>query len=232
VTEQPLDQRVAKWTGWCENTIANSVLTMFLQRYAWLEVGKILEDNAGALPDSYWWEFMQDTYGTTQAVAVRRQADTHPDVASLGKLIEEIRGDASRITREFWLGLWDVGDDQIKRHVAERAWEEHYAGNVGAHLDAAIPTADLDALTEGAANVKRYVDKHVAHAEAVPAGVTLTFEELHAAVDVIGDLFKKYSNLLTAGSYVQLEPVIQYDWKAAFTMPWLRADAPQGLRSP
>ena len=49
----------------------------------------------------------------------------------------------------------------------------------------------------------------------------MTLEEIHAAIDMIGDLFKKYYNLLTAGSYVQLEPVMQTDWKAVFRVPWM-----------
>lgn len=88
------DQRIAKWQGWIDGTIKNNVLTMHLQRDAWRKVSKMLQDN-GQLPESYWWEFMRDTYATTQAVAVRRQADTHKDVASLGKLIEEVTEDPS-----------------------------------------------------------------------------------------------------------------------------------------
>jgi len=80
--------------------------------------------------------------------------------------------------------------------------------------------------------VKRYVDQHVAHADAVPAEVTLTLDEVHAAIDVIGDLHKKYWNLLTAGSYVQLEAAIQHNWKAAFQVSRMRADAPDDLRRP
>ena len=232
MADQPIDQRVAKWKRWCEEMIDPDVLTMYLRRYAALEVGKILEDNDDQLPESYWWEFMGDTYGTTQAVAVRRQADTHRDAASLGKLIEQIRDDASLITRDFWLGLWRFEDDRfgLKRTMAEQSWDEHYGGRVRSHLDPAIPTKDLETLTTGAAKVKRYVDKHVAHAEPVSAHGTLTFGEIHAAIDVIGDLFKKYWNLLTAGSYVQLEPAIQHNWKAAFQVPWMRADAPDELR--
>jgi hypothetical protein len=205
---------------------------MHLHRYAWREVVKILEDNREQLPDSYWWEFMRDTYATTQAVAVRRLADTHRDAASLGKLIEEISGEASKITRAFWLGLWTFEDDRfgIKRSMAEKAWDEHYGGDVGTHLDPAIPTADLETLTTGAADVKQYVDQHVAHAQAVPAEVTVTLDDVHAAIDLIGLLFKKYYNLLTANSYVFLEPAIQHNWKAAFQVPWMRGDAPNDLR--
>ena len=49
---------------------------------------------------------MLDTYMTTQAVAIRRQADIRKDVASLGRLLLELRGNADRLTRDFWVGLW------------------------------------------------------------------------------------------------------------------------------
>jgi hypothetical protein len=107
-------------------------------------------------------------------LAVRRQADTHKDVASLGKLIEEIRDDPSRITHEFWIGLWDDSDPWMLRE-AERGWTDRFAGSVCRHLDLAIPSADFDALTAAAATVKAYVDQHVAHADssAVPASQLL-----------------------------------------------------------
>ena len=43
-------------------------------------------------------------------------------------------------------------------------------------------------------------------------------------IDVIGDLFRKYYNLLTASSYAFLVPVIQHDWLAAFRVPWMPTD--------
>jgi hypothetical protein len=121
------DDRIEKWTRWMEGTTESNVLTMHLQRDTWREVSKLLEDN-GQLPKSYWCEFMRDTYGHTQAVAVRRQADTHKGVASLGRLIVEIRDDPSPVTREFWLGLWGDLSDPIDRHFAERTWADQYGG--------------------------------------------------------------------------------------------------------
>lgn len=83
---------------------------MNLRRHAWEEVSGILQRHGG-LPDSYWWDFMVETYATTQVMAVRRQADSHRDVVSLAKLLEPIAPDAERITRDFSLGLWKRGDD-------------------------------------------------------------------------------------------------------------------------
>jgi hypothetical protein len=90
-------------------------------------------------------------------MAVRRQADLHPDVASLGKLLSEVSQDVKRLTPEWW--SIDERDDY------ERASARHqFIGTVG-HLDPAIPAADLVRLTDGSEVVKRHVDKHIAHTE-------------------------------------------------------------------
>jgi hypothetical protein len=79
-------------------------------------------------------------------------------------------------------------------------------------------------LIVAASKVKIYVDEHIAHAEAsaVATDVTLNLNDIHAAIDVVGDLFKRYYSLLTASSFGSLVPVIQHDWKAVFREPWLR----------
>jgi len=53
----------------------------------------------------------------------------------------------------------------------------------------------------------------------------LTLEDVHDAIDVIGHLFSKYSNVLTASSWVFLVPAIQTDWLALFREPWVRPGA-------
>jgi hypothetical protein len=77
-------------------------------------------------------------------------------------------------------------------------------------------------LTAGAVKVKDYVDEHLAHSDAGPRADLPTFNDLDAAIDRIGDLFKKYVNLLTASSYYSLVPVIQHDWEAIFRQPSIR----------
>lgn len=231
------DQRIEKWAGWIDGTIKNNVFVMHLQREAWKDVSEILAANPG-LPESYWWEFMRDTYATTQAVAVRRQADLTRGVASLGKLIEEIGDDPSRVTKAFWLGH-NEGADAYWLRVAEKAWGDDFGGDVDAHLDPSVPTADLVALTDVGDSVRHYVDKHVAHADASAPEVTLTLGDIHDAIDVIGRLFSKYSNLLTGVAWASLVPAIQHNWKAAFAVPWMKprqrdpsGDTPTGSDAP
>jgi hypothetical protein len=105
--------------------------------------------------------------------------------------------------------------------VANRGFDEQFAGQVGDHFDPAIAEADLQLLAANAKAVRRYVDQHVAHADARPTAGLPTFAELDAAIDTIGKLFQKYANLLTASSWPILVPAIQHDWLAPFRVPWI-----------
>jgi hypothetical protein len=95
------------------------------------------------------------------------------------------------------------------------------------HLNPERTQNDLNHLLEGAAPVPRYVDKFVAHSEyrgMEPAEVKLRFNDIHDAIDVIGELFQRYHLLFTAADMVDLVPVIQHDWLAPFRQPWIRHD--------
>ena len=213
-------QRLEKWTSWISGRIKDEVITMHMHWETWSHVQKMLAANP-ALPNSYWWAFMSDTYGITQAVAVRRQLDTHRDVASLGKLVSEIAEEPEIVTRSFWLRLRDT-DHPIDVQLADESWRHTFGGEVRDHLDPAIPKADLDAARRASEGVRKYVDQHLAHSDrqAVPAPVP-SVPELHYAIDVIGHLFKKYATLLTASDWITLVPIVQYDWMALFREPWM-----------
>jgi hypothetical protein len=58
----------------------------------------------------------------------------------------------------------------------------------------------------------------------VTVEVTLTLQDIHDDIDLIGQLFQKYYNLFTAAAMVKLVPVIQHNWKAVFREPWMRSD--------
>lgn len=152
-------------------------------------------------------------------MAVRRQADRNPRVVSLGRLIDEISKDAQRISKAAFIDLWT---DPRRHSEAEALFDERFGGGIGDHLDPAIPRQDLEALERSAEGLTAFVDQHVAHSDAKAVGGLPTFNDLDAAVDQIGDLFAKYTLLLTAAGMVTLVPVIQHDWEAVFRQPWMR----------
>lgn len=207
---------------------------MHHHRQIWRGIAQITNDH-GALPPSAYWQHYFDVYADAQASAVRRQADTHRDVASLAKILSEITGDFRRLTPEWWISLWAFeGGNGHERAFARRQWDDEFGGAVSDHLDPAIPTADLDRLTEASASVRSHVDKHIAHSEdpgtvpedpgSTPPVEAPTLNDVHDAIDVIGDLFRRYYSLFTASGMVTLEPQIQHDWHAPFREPWIRGD--------
>jgi hypothetical protein len=227
-----VDHRVAKWKRWIDGPIKASVITMHHHRQIWRGLAQVIEKH-GSLPGSAYWEHYFDVYAETQAMAVRRQADLHRDVASLGKLLSEVSEEARHLTPEWWIGLWSIDEgDDFERALARRQWNDAFGGAVGVHLDPAIPAADLKRLTEGSEAVRQHVDKHIAHSEdpgpvtkdpgKTAPGDTLTLNEVDDAIDLIGEVFTRYYSLFEAADMVSLEPVIQHDWLAPFREPWIR----------
>jgi hypothetical protein len=243
-----VDDRIKEWRRWLEEVISDDVYRMHLERATFERIGEI----AGANPKlretkSYFWDFLFRTYSKNQAVAVRRQADTRPHVATLGRIIHEIAAQPDLITREFWVGLWGSPENppderEHMKGVGEKAWDEHYGGETGDYLDPSIPGGDLAKLRHGSRRVKDYVDRNVAHLdarmvpkagqrEAKPPGAPtkkggdLQLGEVHDGIDLVGSLFTKYGNLLTASTWVDLTPTLQHNWEAVFHFPWIEEDA-------
>lgn len=214
-----MDSKIEKWRRWLENEIQPEVMNMNLHRAVFQEVAAIIEANK-SLPPSYWFDFSSEMYATSQAVAVRRQAEVGPRVITLARLIHEIGNNAGLLSREFWTGLWgDTAGAQLG--IAHGAFTEQFAPDGGDQLDAAIPTADLAELGRVAEVVKTYVDQHIAHNDARPRDGFPTFADLNASIDLLGTLFAKYANLLTAAMWPILVPQIQHNWKAIFRQPWI-----------
>ena len=220
------DSKIEKWLRWFEAPIFPEISAIYLHRHAFRTVRDMVQSN-GELPGSYFFEYIEDTYAVTQSVAVRRQAECTSRVKTLGRLIGEVEQDAARITRDFWIGLW-TNEGMVRDGIADRGWTTKWAGDVGDHLDPAIPARDLELLTTGAEKVADYVDQYLAHADARPKAGLPTFADLDAAIDLLGDLYAKYGNLLTASVYPMLVPKIQHNWLAVFQQGWM----PPGWEEP
>ena len=205
------DPRIEQWTTWLDREIRPDLHRMHLHRFAWNEVAKLIGDN-NELPDSYWWEYMVDTYVTTQAVAVRRQADTTRNTASFARLLMDVRKGASAITRTYWVTL-TAPEDDMDRILALRSWDEQFGG--GDRLDPALPERDRATLLAAADSVKKYVNDNIAHFSPDPVArdVTLNVADVHEAMDALAELYHRYYVLLTGVNLATLTPVLQHAFR-------------------
>jgi hypothetical protein len=221
-----LDPKIEKWTRWIDGAVYLQVVRIHFHRQIWRGVQGVIRAN-DALPPSAYWAYHTEVYSDTQTVAVRRQTDLDPRVASLGRLILELREEPQRLTVDRWLRQW-AAQDEDDLEFARGRWSSRFGGKVGEHLDPAIPAADLDRLLAAVASIRDYVNSNVAHAEdfestraLIPASIT--FDELDSAIDTIGNLFRKYADLIACTDidfHIQMAP----DWLAPFRQPWIRND--------
>jgi hypothetical protein len=213
------DSRIEKWERWLEE-IRQEIVTMYHHRHVYETMQEIVRRH-GSLPPSSVFNFIRDTYGITQSVAVRRQAETREGVISIGALLTEIRSDPSRLTRARFVSLFD-DDDQS---YANRAWEQGWFRGANDHVSPHAVDADLTRLATASTKVRRYVNKHLAHRDQTPAKELPTFADLNAAIDTIGEVSKRYAALLTATDWITLVPIAQYNWLAPFLEPWIKDEA-------
>jgi hypothetical protein len=136
-------QRKERWLDWL-NTIRDDLYTVFLWRATWLTVGDMLRGNPD-IPPSHYFAFLANTYGTSQAVAVRRLADERSDVVSLARLVKEVRRHATDITIDWWVGL--------EPNVDARDFAR-FRANGADHFDPLIASQDLTRLRGAVAEIK------------------------------------------------------------------------------
>jgi hypothetical protein len=133
------------------------------------------------------------------------------------------------------LDFW--GPEQWDLEFARGRWSSDFAGEVGDHIDPAIPASHLERLSNAAESVKRYVDTHIAHTEdferdkAPPRPPGFTLDDLDKAIGTIGNLFRKYMDLLKCTD-VSLDIVMLPDWLAPFEVPWINEPARNPERGP
>jgi uncharacterized protein with von Willebrand factor type A (vWA) domain len=132
-------------------------------------------------------------------------------------LIKDLRTHASEITADWWLGLQPNAD--IRDFARFRA-------DGTDHFDPRIAREDLRRLRREVAHVKKYVDKHLAHRDQDPTKEIPTFADIHAALDAVAAVFRKYYMLLTGADRFVMVPVPHPGWFRPFTVPWLPPESP------
>jgi hypothetical protein len=80
--------------------------------------------------------------------------------------------------------------------------------------------ADIETLKSETALITRWADESVAHMGRT-LSVNPTFDQLDEAIDLLGEMLKKYYLLITGGYLASVQPAIQDDWRAPFRQSWL-----------
>jgi hypothetical protein len=125
------------------------------------------------------------------------------------------------MTRERHVAIWAAGGDEHLEAEGHRNFDRFCKTPGDDQLDPNLIRADIAKLNEAGQVVEGYVNETVAHTADETTHQVPTFADLNAAIDIIGDLFMKYTSLVKAEAFFDLVPTIQYDWKAPFRQPWI-----------
>jgi hypothetical protein len=222
VGRNPTWQKWAEWLGEDPKpgTIYKDVLDMRAARRVWegfhAIVGLAPED---ARKYGTFHSWVNGNYIRSQGLAARRQVDVADDVVSLGRLLDRIAKSPSVLSRKRYLAELhpttpDLGNEFFDALVGPGAKA----------LPAATPLADIERLREGTAKVRDWVSNEVAHYNAKTGQFSqgLTFGNVHAAMDLIFEIFNRYNQLIlgrTVAASVSMPP-----WEAVFRLPWIPDD--------
>lgn len=212
--------RLAQWVSDLES-IKQELFHIHHARAIWREVRDGLEANPDHSEPPYLWELMTEWYATSQSIAVRRQSYEKPGEVTLARLLKEIETASDTVTRDWYCSLY--GPEQEWLDQANVTFDR-FAGPGGAHVS---PTwcSDLRAnYTAQVEPIKAYVNRRVAHTDAREV-VIPTFNDLNAAIDLLGVTLQEIHLLLKAASLMTLEPAMQFDWKKGLRTAWLLGGA-------
>lgn len=212
-----IHSKIGQWKDEIER-ITNDFTDTIEARHILSRLREIITANPKINTDNLFWDHLTASFGASMVLGIARQVDERTEVISLLKLLNDIRSNASIITREWFA-------DQYKPTLPREIGEQHFAENFGqmAELDTAIVEKDIQDLNQATAKVKKFRHTRIAHKNADERLVIdLNFEEVDKAIEVIERIVIKYQLLLNQSGMPQLMPVIQYDWEAIFREPWLK----------
>lgn len=189
-----------RWAAWPVHggRIRTEVYDLVRHRQVWVGFDLLAAINGHDRQNALFHSWVRETYVASVAVGIRAQADRNAQSISLVVLLEELIAHPELVTRAGYLADRDVEDEasHLGRWAAE-AWNG-FAGQDRESLDPAVPEADLARLLGGTSDVRRVVNKGVAHfdekAEAFRSDLDPT--GVSAALDLVLEIFQKYcSNL-------------------------------------
>lgn len=209
-----------RWQQWIREDLFQDVVGLFYERAMYRDYWIIVQNAPATVrsgPQFHSW--VRHNYARAVALGLRRQIDKRRDVVSLRRLMSQVAAGSEEVTREWHVGL--AGSDEFLRQRSSTSFDKWGESRVQRR----IVQRDIDRLDEVTAPAVRWVDSTVAHLSEnrKELEISLKFADLHGAVDVVVELYKSYSVLLT-GSYPAVEELAIDPWHHIFEISWNKAE--------
>lgn len=211
------DPRFQKWFRWLD-VIRDDVQTLYFYRYIFQEVVEIMNKNEQLDKQSPFFGFFVRIYGDSVVMGIRRQLKAQDDSISLARLLTEVAASPELVTRSDFYEIHKNYSsplvDCIRRDTFDR-----FATPDSPHIDSARVKEDLQLLKDSCATAEEYADRRIAHWDRREPSLNLTFDSISKALDLLGDLVRRYYLLFFATDLTVL-PISEYPIFDIFQEPW------------
>jgi hypothetical protein len=210
------DELFKKWDDWLERILADIRELLVSQDIFW-EVQKIIKANPRIHTPNTFNRWMARIYGNDAAAGIRRQQDIDDNSITLRRLLMEIQNKPQVLSRDRYVALY--------KEDMKKLGHLHFDKIIGRgkdYIDTEMVTEDLAQLEGKTKNIKKFVDKRIAHLDKHPHRELPTFKEVNDCLDLFKDLLQKYLLIFRAATY-EILPVRDYDWKQIFREPWIQS---------
>jgi hypothetical protein len=191
-----------------------------MTKHTFHEVQKIIKDNPSLPQANSFYIYLTITYVSHVAMGVRRQVKGSQQSISFAQLLEEIVATPHLLSRSYYASLY-IGSSVQDMGQADF---DQFAKAGAIHIDPNIVAADLERLRDATLKCEVFADKRLAHHDTQHPKQLPTYDELDASVDLLDQLYCRYSLLFHAKAIDTLLPTWQYDWKEIFHTAWLAPD--------
>ena len=220
------DQHWDKWVEWLgdgpeRGTIEGDLFGLRAARRVWegfQTIVYVAPDEAKKYGTFH--TFFDQSLIRSQGLGVRRQVEVRGDAVSLGRLLDRIAKNPQVVTRERYLA-------RLYPNTADLGNEffDELVGSGAEVLDAAMPTAHLDALETETEDVREWVNKELAHYDRRTGQFSerLTFGDVHRGIDLLFETMNYYQQLLlgrTVAGTIDMPA-----WEAVFRVAWIPSDS-------
>lgn len=213
-----MDPKLAKWIGWLD-PIEEDITQLVWSKSIYLKLTGIITTNPEIHHGNRFWNWISTNYVESSLMGMRRQTDNGPDTITLFKLISDIEENSTLITREFHKSLYPAG----RQCYADAVFDE-LASRGSTHYPQASAERDKQSLENLRDSFESYVDRRLAHLDKRPPSKIGQFQDVYEGIDTLERLLKHHCLLLRAQD-VELLPVVQYDWKSIFRVPWIKPES-------
>jgi hypothetical protein len=212
-----MSQQCEKWKAELSEVLVD-VEHIAKNRKVYWEIQEIVKLNEIVNKRNPIHDILASGYLLSGLMGLRRHIKIKKESVSFMRLLKEIRERPQEINTAYCRRLVD---EDWRKDLLVASFEKYMAAGTD-HIDPDIIEKDMNDLKNAFESSEAFADKKVAHLDKVPPSRIPNFKELEDSWDLFENLVQKYYSILTGVTLWGVAPVMQYDWKEALKVPWIK----------